>query len=339
MMTQPVPSFRATHAMLLNAHLPQIIANALDIGLFDFLSKGPMTAPDIADSLKVEESALRALMKILITAGYMTAKEGRFSLSAEGESYFVTSSPAYQGGILQAMIGMKDLFCQGGTLLKSGCAPHNDQMWASTAMMEMMGQSAQGGKVQSVVGFLSSLPEFSSMRRMCDIAGSYGYYAMGILDASKEMTADVYDLPEVSNLGRPIIEKRGYAERLTMRDVDLEGEWDLEQGYDLVFVANYLYRWSTDSRIIDFLKKVHGALNPGGVFLSCHMTSEVEGVHHLSQQVMEYATRLGGYPTHKITEVRMARILEESGFVNFSIQRPGDASYDNTLMVAARKPV
>ncbi|MCG8472274.1 MAG: hypothetical protein MI742_10495 [Desulfobacterales bacterium] len=339
MISQPIPSFRSTYAMLLNAHLPQIIANAIDVGLFDAMKDGPMTAPEIASTLEADEAALRALMKILITSGYMKGEEGQFSLSPESKNYFVSSSPAYQGAVVQSMIGMKEVFGKGGSLLKNGCAPHNDRMWASTDMMEMMGQSAWGGKIQSVVALLTSLPEFSCMRRMCDIAGSCGYYSMGILDAAPEMVSTVFDLPEVVELSLPIVDKKGYADRLIFKGVDLEGEWDVESGYDLVFVSNYLYRWSVDERLSQFLRKMYASLNPGGVFLSCHLTSEVEGDHFLSQQVIEYLTRLGGYPTHNITEVRMARTLEETGFVNFSIQRPDDASYDNTLLVAARKPL
>lgn len=328
--------FKETNNMCFNAHLPLILRTALDLGLFDTLAEGARDLEQLAGELGTHGGMTGALVDILCEWGYLEETGGNYSLSPVSREFLVSTSPAFQGKVMEAMANMSQLLGSAKTIMTNEGAAHNEKMWASTEMMEMMLQSGRGGNIQAAVAFVASLPEFPAMRRMCDIAGSFGYYSMGILGRNPDLSAVVCDLPEVAELAGQFIIKEGFEGRLKPKGMDLEAGDDFGQGYDLVFVSNYLYAWSRDERLVAFLKRVRAALAPGGVFVSRHMTSEVTGESRKSQLIMEYVTRLGGYPTHAISEARLTAALVEAGFTDFTVARPGAGSYDNTLTIAAR---
>lgn len=328
--------FRETSNMLFNAHLPLILKTAVDLHFFDTLAEEPRDLGSISRELGVHADMAGSLLAVLCEAGYLVVADGNYSLNSVSREFLVSSSPAFQGKVMAAMANMAGLLGNAKEIMTNGGAAHNEKMWASSEMMEMMRQSGRGGKIQNAAAFVASLPEFPAMRRMCDIAGSFGYYAMGILDGNPDLSAVVCDLPEVADMATPYIKEEGYEERLEARGINLEAGDGFGKEYDLVFVSNYLYEWSGDERMVDFLKNVRAALSPGGVFVSRHMTLGVSGESRKSQLIMEYATRLGGYPTHAISEERMTEALTEAGFTDFTIQRPENGTYDNTLTVAAR---
>ncbi|WP_300668621.1 methyltransferase [Desulfoluna sp.] len=328
--------FKDTCNMLFTAKMPQIIGTAVDLNLFDTLAAEPMGTDRLARELGTDSSMTQSLLEILREGGYLAAKAGHYSLNPVAREFFVSSSPAFQGRVLKSMDKMSTLLGNAREIMTQGGPVHDETLWANEEMMETMLQGGRGGKVQSAAAFVSSLPEFSSMRRMCDIAGSFGYFSMGILDRHPDLSAVVCDLPEVAEAAGSYIAKAGYEGRLEARGVDLGAGGDFGTGYDLVFVSNYLYEWSLDHRLVDFLKRVRVALNPGGVFVSRHMTLDVSGEDLKSQLMMEYMTRLGGYPTHAISEARLTEALTQAGFCDFTVRKPEDGSYDNTLDFAAR---
>jgi len=328
--------FKETCNMLFTAHMPQILRTAIDLRLFDTLAIEPMGTDRLVHNLGTDGEMTMALLEILCEGGYLAESDGDYSLCPVSREFFVSSSPAFQGKVLAAMDNMSNLLGNAREIMTQGGPPHDESLWANTEMMETMLQRGRGGKIQSAAAFIASLPEFSSMRRMCDIAGSFGYFSMGILDRKPDLSAVVCDLPEVAALAGPYIATEGYGDRIEAKGVDLEGGGDFGTGYDLVFASNYLYEWSRDHRIVDFLKRVRAALNPGGVFVSRHMTLDVKGEDLKRQLIMEYMTRLGGYPTHAISEAHLTEALTEAGFFDFTITRPEAGPYDNTLTIAAR---
>ena len=328
--------FKETCNMLFTSHMPQILQTAIDLRLFDTFSEGPMGVEGLSRAVDADAEMLFPLLELLCEEGYLTRRDGRYSLCPISAEFFVSTSPAFQGKVLSSTEKMSQLIGNAREIMTQGGTAHDETQWANTEMMETMLQGGRGGKVQSAVDFVASLPEFSSMRSMCDIAGSFGYFSMGILEKNPLLSAVVWDLPEVAELARPYISRCGYAERMDAKGVDLEAGGGFGEGYDLIFVSNYLYGWSQDQRMVDFLKRVRAALNPGGVFVSRHMTLEVSGEDLKSQLMIEYITRLGGYPTHAISEACLREALTEAGFSEFTVRRPEDGAYDNTLAIAAR---
>jgi len=88
--------------------------------------------------------------------------------------------------------------------------------------MKSMGQGVMAGSIQDATEFISALPEFLDMLRMCDLGGNHGFYTMALLDRSPQLRGTICDLPEVVELAKEVISEMGYSDRIDTIGCDLE---------------------------------------------------------------------------------------------------------------------
>ena len=116
------------------------------------------------------------------------------------------------------------------------------------------------------------------VNKMCDFAGSIGYFSFAFMQKNPQLESHVYDLPEVCALARKIKENEEYYNRITYHDFDAASGESFGNGYDLFFsVPIFLYALNAQGTLSEFLKKVNRSMEPGGLFISNHITTEKTG--------------------------------------------------------------
>lgn len=170
------------------------------------------------------------------------------------------------------------------------------------------------GAIQAVLSFIREMPEFKTCENMCDFAGSIGYYSFAFMQENPQLTSHVYDLPEVCALAREIKEKEAYYNRITFHDFDIASSESFGNGYDLFFSSHFLYKFSAEGTLAEFFKKVNQSMEPGGLFISNHITTEEQGKNNLTLSIVELMTRSVGYPTHQLPEDDLKSALSRAGF-------------------------
>jgi precorrin-6B methylase 2 len=101
-----------------------------------------------------------------------------------------------------------------------------------------------------------------SARRLIDVGGGSGTYTIAFLEASPDMSATLFDLPDVVEMGRERIEEAGLLERVTLVTGDFH-IGSLPPGHDLALVSAIIHMNSPEQNV-DLYKKVFEALVPGG---------------------------------------------------------------------------
>jgi len=332
----PETKFKRVNSLLYEGFAPKILSGAIEAGLFDALASGPLHVSELAENLNADESMTDALARVLVSLNYLQIDGEVLSLNKTAQEYFVSSAPAFQGHLVSMVANAGEVIDRLPELLKNGPNKHDDKMWADTELMKKMGQMTKGGQVQDALGFITSLPEFYDMKRMCDLAGNHGFYTMALLDASPQLTGTICDLPETAGLAKGIIEDMGYTGRIKTKGIDIEYD-DIGENYDLVFCSHVLYRWGKQGGLVEIFRRINRSMNFGGVFVSNHMTMSEDGCAPLSETVLELITRLGGYPSHHLTERYLKEVLESAGFGDFCARPAEEASQYHALLLAGRK--
>jgi SAM-dependent methyltransferase len=101
--------------------------------------------------------------------------------------------------------------------------------------------------------------------RMLDVGGNSGEFARHAVRSVPGLSADVFDLPVVCELGRRHLASTEESHRVGFIPGDLRAD-DLPGGYDLVSFKSMLHDWP-DEFAFDFLRKAVAALQPGGSIL------------------------------------------------------------------------
>lgn len=99
-------------------------------------------------------------------------------------------------------------------------------------------------------------------RRLLDVGGGSGTYTIAFLEADPEMSATLFDLPEVVEMARDRIEEAGLMDRVTIAAGDFYQD-PLPPGHDLAMVSAIIHMNSAVQNVALY-KKIRAALVPGG---------------------------------------------------------------------------
>lgn len=110
--------------------------------------------------------------------------------------------------------------------------------------------------------FVADLLDLTGARRLLDVGGGFGHYAMALCRAKPDLTAVVLDRPEVAELAREALAGDPLEARISYVGGDYLAS-DYGEGYDLVLCANILHQESAE-RAAALVARSSRALAPGG---------------------------------------------------------------------------
>jgi predicted O-methyltransferase YrrM len=229
------------------------------------------SAEDVARDMGAHPENARRLLDALATIDLIEKKSGLYRNLPISQAFLTEGSPTYVGALFQ-MIETRSVnpLNELTRLVKEGPAGEgakrdftSEGLWA-----ELTRTSAAwtiGALGQKVAGILSGLPGFSDFRKMLDLGGGHGMFALYIVSEHPAMKGIVYDRREVVEVARSFIERYGMADRVTVAAGDYMTD-DIGENYDLIWASSTL---NFAKRDLDALiKRIYVAVKPGGYFVS-----------------------------------------------------------------------
>ena len=327
----------ALMSLLYQSYLPGIINCAIDIDIFEVLSQNPLRLSELSQRLNTVETVTEALLDVLIAVELVARHENKYRLTQTGKDFFLSGSAASLVGVTRGFSGSAGPFDNLSQLLQKGASDFDSRMWSNREEVLNMEQQQNGGAIQAVLSFISEIPEFERCKKMCDFAGSIGYFSFAFMQKNHQLESHVYDLPEVCALAGKIKENEEYYNRITYHDFDVASGESFGNGYDLFFSSHFLYGLNAEGTLAEFLKKVNRSMKPGGLFISNHITTEKQGKNNLTLSIIELLTRSMGYPTHKLPEDDLKFALINAGFDAFRTKYLEKEMPYPTLLLSAIK--
>ncbi len=348
-----IPTLHSHYSKLNNllyiSYIPKVINAAIEIQLFELLSKNDFsltyskqdfTLEAIVTKLGTQKNVTEALLKVLEKIGLVSIENDTYGLTILAEEYLVQSSEACQINGIQQFDGSNGPFDYILQALKDEMPEFDGKMWNTKEASINMEQEMKAGGLQGVVSFVKSIPKFSSCTKMCDLAGNVGYFSYAFLHENPNLQANVYDLPEVCENAKELKKNETDFNRVTYHGFNMKNEDDFGEGYDFFFISHYLYEYGANGELVDLLRRINRSMKPGGIFVSNHICDNaMDKENELTLALVELHTRILGYPTHQLSESVLKAALTEVGFRDFKVQQ-ADGSYAfSTMLLAARKKV
>jgi hypothetical protein len=309
-----------------------VLLAALELRVFEGLSKKSSTASEIADSLQLDPKPVERLLVALTSLGLLERKEGQYTCSPEAERYLVSSSPSYFGDYYRFQVKqclMPD-FLRLDELIRENRAIMSDD-WSQymsdydRARVFILGQhsaSLGGGRM------LATKYDFSGYRNLVDLAGGSGACSIALCRNNPKLTSVLVDFPNVLRIAEEIIAEEGLSGRITTRPGDITRD-DWPEG-DLMLISLIVSGFSKENQDRIF-RKCYEKLPSGGAIIVHDFLMDndysgplLSGLYNL--------TSVEGTP---LSGEDMAQRIREAGFVDPVIETV-IPSY--TAMVAAKKP-
>lgn len=248
----------------------QILMTAVDLKIFDHTVE-PTTSNDVAGSIGSHPGNTELFLNALASIGLLVKKDGVFRNTELSDTFLAEGKETSLGGYLKftemfqfkAADDMKTAVVNGPASHEKGDMDEEAQYRATMLMSTI----ARSGVSQAVAKAIAKLPEFGGFAKMLDLGGAHGLDGMATVQMHPSMVGIVFDKAPAVRAAQEIIREYGMEDRMRV----LAGDYltdPIGSGYDLILAKGTLnFAGPELERVV---KKIFGALNDGGVFVSIH---------------------------------------------------------------------
>jgi tRNA A58 N-methylase Trm61 len=243
---------RATAAMLAGMQLE----------LFTPLSEGSLTVDQLADRLEVNNEKLGPLLYVLVFVGLLEEDDGLFSNTQETNTYLVKGQPKYFGDIHKIWYANLLATLQSAETIRTGI-PQAKYDWESMDEDELMElHEGMSAGYDTFAKQVSQQFEFSRFRRLLDAGGGSGTFAIAMVEENPQLTATVYDLPEVTPITHKFVQRADASNRVDIISGDLRVD-TIPGTYDVAILGSVIQTISPKSAR-KVIENVGSVIQPGG---------------------------------------------------------------------------
>ncbi|MGC9418201.1 MAG: methyltransferase [Rhodovulum sp.] len=243
---------------------------ALGTGVFTALAKGPMTPAELAVRTPLDADRAETLLTALAALGLVTVAQGRFANSPGADAFLVKGAKYDFGDYLRLQVGqqMYGLLDQiddalAGALPPEATASYAD-WFADPEEARVYSASQHAGSLGPARQLVKQV-DLSAARRLLDVGGGTGAFAITLANAFPELSVTIVDFPNVATLGRDYVEEAGLSDRVSYVEGDaIEIHWPAEQD---AILMSYLFSGVPGNTHADLIARARDQLSPGGRLL------------------------------------------------------------------------
>ncbi len=239
----------------------RVLLTAIELDLFTAVGQGA-DAPAVARSLGTDPRATEALLNALAAMEVLEKRDGRFTNAPLAARFLVSGA---RDDSRSALLHTAHLWARWSTLtecVRRGTPVMYEPMeergedWTEAFIAAMHKNAAfRAPVVAKAVGL-------EGVRRILDVGGGSGAYAIAFAQAAPALAAEVFDLPAVVPLAQKYIERAGLSDRVRTRVGDLHSD-GFGNGYDLLLLSAICHM-NSPAENLALLGKAHASLAPGG---------------------------------------------------------------------------
>jgi ubiquinone/menaquinone biosynthesis C-methylase UbiE len=256
--TIPTPLLETFEAMA----MARAIMAGVSLGIFDALAEQPDDADMLARRLKLDREGTEILLVALHALGYVEFRNGRYRNAPAVEKFVLPDSP---------------------TTLRAYVGDFNVDMWNEFSRVEQAIRTGESSGLHSRdpddpywERYMRGLFDLTRLagddvarmiparnpKRMLDLAGGHGGYAIAMCRRHANLTATIVELEGAARIGRKIVSEQGMADRIEFVVGDMFTS-DLGEGYDVATAFQILHHFDQDVNV-ELLTRAREALRDGG---------------------------------------------------------------------------
>jgi SAM-dependent methyltransferase len=228
---------------------------ALSLGLFTCLESGPKSLDDIVQALGADARAARSLLSSMASIGLVEVAQGRYALSEVSRQLLLPGSPYYQGDLIAMYArGAQQWLALEDSIRTGKPAPRPTQH--DDTFIRSMRNSAS-----VCAPLVAAQLDLSRVRRVLDVGGGPGSYAVALAQRKADLHADVLDLAAARAPLAETAAAAGLSDRIHFIEGDFHEVSFGDQPYDMVLFSNILHSYPKDT-CSALLAKAFAALVP-----------------------------------------------------------------------------
>ena len=235
------------------------------LDVFTPLSTQSLTAAELASRLACTPRSMEMFLNALAAMDLLEKRGETFAATPSAAKFLSKSSPDYLGHIIMHHHHLISGWTKLDQAVRSG-EPVRERV--SHQDVEASRESFLMGMFDLAMLLAPMIVphiDLSGHRRLLDLGGGPGTYAIHFCRQNPELDAVICDLPTTRSFAQQTVERFGLSERIGFVAADFESE-DIPGGFDVAWLSHVLHGVGPQT-CVKVLKKAVSALEPGGLIL------------------------------------------------------------------------
>jgi hypothetical protein len=325
---------------LTSRHWLPAVSAADECGIFSALGLRPLGAAELAERSGLDLRAVRALLSLLTSIGFLKHRDEQFYLQDTVRRHLLDNSSHYWGAVLRAEGRNDPMHIALVTRLRqirTHSSPETRRQpfnhWERGAIdPDFAARIARFMHPLSLseAPFVACHSCLDGTTRILDVGGGDGTLAIEIARGRPAVHCTVMDLDGMCMQASELIAAAGIGDKVDTHACDMFREpWP--QGYDCVILSNVLHDWS-ENECEELLHHAYEALPCGGQLLIHEALLDEDGTGPLIQAGLSVRMLLDTRG-QQFSHSALRKLIERAGFVGTQNQKVS-ALYS---LVSARK--
>jgi len=235
------------------------------LDLFTPLTGAALTASDLAPIVSADSRGLAMLLDALTSLNLLDKEAGKYSATEFAAEYLSRTAPGYLGHIILHHHHLMEGWSHLDESVRSG-SPVKER--SSLAISEEYRESFLMGMynlAMLIAPRIVGRVDLSGRRRLLDLGGGPGTYAIHFCLQNPGLEAVIFDLPSTRRFAEKTIEKFSLSGRITFHSGDY-GTDGIPGRFDVAWLSHILHGEGPGGCAV-ILEKAVTALEPGGMIL------------------------------------------------------------------------
>lgn len=242
---------------------------AVKLDVFTLIGDKSLTAEELAGNAGTDADAMTRLADALVSMALLSKKNDRYSNTPPSARFLSKSSPEYIGYMVLHHHYLVELWRRLDESVQTGKpvrvpGPDTDETGKDDAEREafLMGMF---NNANLIAPNLVTHVDLQSRRRLLDMGGGPGTYAIYFCRQYPNLTATVFDLPGTKPFAEKTIARFGMTGRIDFQSGSYLDQ-ELPAGYDAVWMSHILHGEGYDE-CVRMIEKAHRAMESGGIII------------------------------------------------------------------------
>lgn len=281
-----------------------VLEVAVDLEVFTKIRGRSVSLEELENILSMPPASVRMLAQFLCREGLMTYRDGKVTNTPVAEKFLTSEN------LIHREIKELRRYAVTAEQVRARLMAPAGQHRYQTLTDEQFYYNNNPRRV-AWGEELAQRYDFSRHRRLLDVAGSSGGLSIGIRKHYPHLQGILFDLPKSEPFAAKVIGDAGQTGGISFVGGSFLTD-ELPRGADVALVANVLHNWPREEDLL-ILRKIHDALEPGGVLLVFELFFEDDwtGPMEAIMQTFILGDR-GWQPSFE----EMEQLLAEAGFVD-----------------------
>lgn len=235
------------------------------LDIFTCLADAPISVPVLASRISADERGLEMLLQALTALELLEKKGDAFQSTSFSCRYLSKRSDSYMGHIIMHHHHLVEGWSRLDEAVKSGAPVRRQSSHATGARERESFQMGMFNLASLLAPQIAEKIDLRGRRRLLDLAGGPGTYAIHFCKQYPELSAVIYDLHTTRPFAEQTVNRYGLADRITFAGGGITSD-DIGSGYDVIWISHLLHSEGPDTSAA-VVAKAAAALNRDGLLL------------------------------------------------------------------------